>query len=131
MEFQYKKRLLCCALTASSILISTSSNAAGFALREQSTYGQGSSFAGIAAGGDISGSFWNPALIGEVENSEIQGSLSIVDVETDIETTGASNVIFQNLDDTGDVSDTTVVPYVYYANRINDQLAWGLSLIHI
>ena len=38
-----------------------SPQAGGFAIREQSAYGQGSSFAGIAAGGSLSSMFWNPA----------------------------------------------------------------------
>ncbi|MQA67450.1 MAG: transporter, partial [Alphaproteobacteria bacterium] len=37
--------------------------AGGFAIREQSVYGQGASFAGIAAGGALSGMFWNPAVM--------------------------------------------------------------------
>ena len=38
--------------------------AGGFAVREQSAYGLGSSFAGMAAPGDsISSMFWNPAAL--------------------------------------------------------------------
>ena len=128
MKNNIQKKLIYSALTVSSILITSSVNAAGFALREQSTYGQGSSFAGIAAGGDISGSFWNPALISEVETFEVQSGLSIINADTEIESTGSTNVIFQNLEETGDVGGTTPVPYYYLANRINEQWAWGLSL---
>ena len=40
--------------------------AGGFAIREQSTIGQGSSFAGVAAGaGGLSSLFWNPAISSE------------------------------------------------------------------
>jgi len=93
MKNNIQKKLIYSALTVSSILITSSVNAAGFALREQSTYGQGSSFAGIAAGGDISGSFWNPALVGEVETFEVQSGLSIINAETEIESTGSTNVM--------------------------------------
>jgi hypothetical protein len=34
-------------------------NAGGFAVHEQSVYGQGTSFAGIAAGGALSSMYWN------------------------------------------------------------------------
>ncbi len=128
MKYTPKKLLIYSALTASTVLTSTVVNAAGFALREQSAYGQGSSFAGVAAGGDISTSFWNPATIGEVEGSEIQGILNIINAESEIETTGASNVIYRDLNETGDVGGTTLVPNIYYASEINDKLAWGLSL---
>jgi long-chain fatty acid transport protein len=39
--------------------------AGGFAIREQSTVGQGGAFAGVAAGGSLSSLFWNPAVSSE------------------------------------------------------------------
>src|SRR5262245_62800538 len=45
------------------IIASAQANAGAFALREQSTYGQGTSFAGVAAGGSLSSMFWNPATM--------------------------------------------------------------------
>src|SRR3954452_7277515 len=45
------------------VLATGAANAGGFAVREQSAYGQGSSFAGIAAGGALSSMFWNPATV--------------------------------------------------------------------
>ncbi len=110
-------------------LAPTTANAAGFALREQSTYGQGMSFAGVAAGGDISTSFWNPANTSEVgESMEFSGQLSIIDAKTDIKTTGASNVIYGGLNETGDTGGTSAIPAIYFASRINEATAWGLSL---
>ena len=44
-------------------IASTQANAGGFAVREQSVYGQGTSFAGIAAGGALSSMYWNPATM--------------------------------------------------------------------
>ena len=51
--------------TALGILIiaTAQANAGAFAIREQSTYGQGTSFAGVAAGGSLSSMFWNPATM--------------------------------------------------------------------
>lgn len=46
-----------------ALTISSSAFAGGFAIREQSTEGQGASFAGIAAGGAPSSMFWNPATM--------------------------------------------------------------------
>lgn len=45
------------------IIATAQANAGAFALREQSTYGQGTSFAGVAAGGSVSSMFWNPAIL--------------------------------------------------------------------
>ena len=51
--------------TALGILIiaTAQANAGAFAIREQSTYGQGTSFAGVAAGGSLSSMFWNPSTM--------------------------------------------------------------------
>jgi long-chain fatty acid transport protein len=51
--------------TALGILIiaTAQAHAGAFAIREQSTYGQGTSFAGVAAGGSVSSMFWNPATM--------------------------------------------------------------------
>ena len=51
--------------TALGILIiaTAQANAGAFAIREQSVYGQGTSFAGVAAGGSLSSMFWNPATM--------------------------------------------------------------------
>jgi len=123
-----KKLLIVSSISASAILTSSIVSAAGFALREQSVYGQGSSFAGIAAGGDISSSFWNPATISEVNTSELQGALNIISSSTEIETTGSSNLIYANLEETGEVGGTAIIPNIYYGSRMNDKLSWGLSL---
>jgi len=122
------KTLLCNSLFASSALVTSVAGAAGFALKEQSAYGQGSSFAGVAAGGAISTSFWNPANTGEVKGTQVEGMASVISAETDIKTTGTSNYIYGALDDTGDVGGTSVIPAVYFATEATDSLAWGVSL---
>ena len=49
------------------LMIATAqASAGGFGIREQSAYGQGTSFAGIAAGGALSSMFWNPATMTQV-----------------------------------------------------------------
>src|SRR5262249_51248796 len=45
------------------IIATAQAHAGAFAIREQSTYGQGTSFAGVAAGGSLSSMFWNPATM--------------------------------------------------------------------
>ncbi|HET8973086.1 MAG TPA: outer membrane protein transport protein, partial [Pseudolabrys sp.] len=59
--------------TALGVLIvaTAQANAGAFAIREQSTYGQGTSFAGVAAGGSLSSMFWNPATM-----TQFQGIVS-------------------------------------------------------
>lgn len=122
-----KTRILLGALTASSVLTASVANATGFDLRTQSASGLGKGFAGVAAGGDISTSFWNPANISEAEGSDFQAVLNIIDGDASIESTGSSSVIFQNLEDTDNISGTNVTPSLYYANQVNNKWSWGLS----
>jgi long-chain fatty acid transport protein len=53
--------LLAYSALGALIAATVDANAGGFALSDQSTYGQGSSYAGVAAGGSLSSMFWNPA----------------------------------------------------------------------
>ncbi len=61
-----KAVLLACGGVGALIATTADANAGGFAVREQSAYGQGSSFAGVAAGGSLSSMFWNPATMTQV-----------------------------------------------------------------
>src|SRR5215813_4082944 len=49
-------------------------DAGGFAIREQSTVGQGDAFAGVAAGGALSSMFWNPATMTQTPGFGIEGN---------------------------------------------------------
>src|SRR5688572_12719191 len=57
-------------------IIAAEAHAGGFAVREQSAYGQGASFAGVAAGGDLSGMFWNPAVMTQFGGLQLSISAS-------------------------------------------------------
>ena len=67
-----KSILLGCTSAAVLLAATAAANAGGFALREQSAYGQGSSFAGIAAGGALSSMYWNPATITQFNGKTIE-----------------------------------------------------------
>ncbi len=57
-----KKTVLCGVSALAFAALAGDALAGGFAIREQSVKGQGSSFAGVAAGsGGLSSMFWNPA----------------------------------------------------------------------
>src|SRR3974390_572452 len=55
--------LLACGSLGVLIAASPAANAGGLGIREQSAYGEGPSYAGVAAGGDLSTMFWNPAVM--------------------------------------------------------------------
>lgn len=94
--------------------------AGGFAIREQSTYGQGSSFAGIAAGGALSSMFWNPATITQFDgmNSESGVSLIIPDAK---HTSGGATVVNNS-------GDMALVPGSYYSYQFNERFWAGLGI---
>src|SRR5262245_16133401 len=68
-----------CALSASTALftslafltITVEANAGGFGLREQSSSSLGAAFAGVAAGGDVSSMYWNPATMTQFNGKHI------------------------------------------------------------
>ena len=61
-----KAVLLACGGVGALIAATADANAGGFAIREQSAWGQGTSYAGVAAGGDLSAMFWNPATMTQI-----------------------------------------------------------------
>src|SRR6478736_958783 len=59
-------------------IASTQANAGGFAIHEQSVYGQGTSFAGIAAGGALSSMYWNPATMTQFAGKGLEVGASAI-----------------------------------------------------
>ena len=64
-----KTILLACGGVAALVAATGAANAGGFAVREQSAWGQGTSYAGVAAGGSLSAMFWNPATMTQIPAS--------------------------------------------------------------
>jgi long-chain fatty acid transport protein len=59
-----------------AVLLAAQAHAGGFAVREQSAYGMGSAYAGIAAGGALSAMFWNPATMTQMPGFSVEGDLA-------------------------------------------------------
>ena len=58
------------------VIATAQASAGGFGIREQSAYGQGTSFAGVAAGGALSSMFWNPATLTQVPGIQSETAVS-------------------------------------------------------
>ncbi|MGA0530670.1 OmpP1/FadL family transporter [Hansschlegelia sp. KR7-227] len=131
-------RLATAALTvALASGASTAAMAGAFGLREQSATGQGLSFAGMAAGGgdSISGMFWNPAVVNQVEHFQGEQHISAVlpssDVTVSDATKGGLSLITGGAaatGDGGDIGKNAVLASGYNAYRLNDKVAIGLSI---
>lgn len=115
------------------IIASTQVQAGGFALREQSAYGQGVSFAGVAAGGALSSMYWNPATITqyngkafEVDAAAILPKASHSYTSSTLGSSGLGPFGYnRNVSDSG---DDAVVPASYSSWQLNDRLWVGLSV---
>jgi long-chain fatty acid transport protein len=58
------------------VIATAQASAGGFGIREQSAYGQGTSFAGIAAGGALSSMYWNPATMTQVPGIQSESDVA-------------------------------------------------------
>jgi long-chain fatty acid transport protein len=103
-------------------------NAGGFAIREMSSYGQGSSYAGVAAGGDLSTMFWNPATLTQVPGIQAEAVATGV-FPYAANTPGAGTFApALLLGGTGNTADDAFVPSGYFSYQINPKLWLGASI---
>ncbi|MGA8935854.1 MAG: OmpP1/FadL family transporter [Pseudolabrys sp.] len=110
------------------VIASAQADAGGFAVREQSVYGQGSSFAGVAAGGALSSMFWNPATM-----TQFQGIVSETDVSgllpySSNTPLAGSSLLPAGFPGTSNVADAAFVPAGYTSYQLSPSLWLGLSI---
>jgi len=116
--------LACCGVAF--VAATGAANAGGFAIREQSAYGQGSSFAGIAAGGDLSSMFWNPAVLTQFPGT--QSSMTFTGILPYAEhSVGAGSTLSPPLGGAGNSAALAFVPGSYMSMQLNPDLWLGLS----
>jgi long-chain fatty acid transport protein len=130
MSFRGMKAvLLACSGIAALIAATADANAGGLAVREQSAWGQGSSFAGVAAGGSLSAMFWNPATMTQQAGFQSESVLSgILPYSANTPTSAAGLGTSLALGGTGNVAHAAIVPSIYYSYQFNDKLWLGLSV---
>src|SRR5262245_35430673 len=109
-------------LSSTLILVisaTTNASAGAFGLREQSTYGQGSSFAGVAACGSLSSMFWNPATMTQAPGKQFELSLSGIFPYASNTPASGSTLTALGFGGTGNVIDTVLLPAGYVSWQIN------------
>jgi long-chain fatty acid transport protein len=109
----------------------TTAQAGGFAVREQSAYGQGSSFAGMAAPGQsISSMYWNPAAVTIATGVTVEGNVTGVfpRSELDVDPSRSTLTGLGITGNGGNVSESGVVPAAYFAVPLTEQFFVGLSV---
>jgi long-chain fatty acid transport protein len=129
-----QRRMLASMFASTSVAIgariTTAEAAEAFALNE-SAYGQGSSFAGMAAPGDsISSMFWNPAAVTTVTSTTVEDVLTTFSPqsELDVDLTHSTLAGFGITGNGGDVGETGFAPAGYFAVPITDEFYFGMSV---
>ncbi len=113
--------------------------AGGFALREQSAYYQGMSFAGYGTTGpSISSMFWNPAtLTGAGAGWTVEAHNSLIVPKAEMNGTFTSSgvplppfaIVLPNSSvPSGDIANDAFIPASYAAYRLNDRAVFGISV---
>lgn len=130
-----KAHLLAAAAVVAAVTAPGAAGAAGYALKEQSVSGQGTSFAGVTAGGngDASAMFFNPAAMGLVQGNQIvqtfTGVLPYSKAESVSATRarGAGGSTIAGRTDVGDAANDAIVPAGYFVYSVSNDLKLGLS----
>ncbi|EFO30823.1 membrane protein involved in aromatic hydrocarbon degradation [Roseibium sp. TrichSKD4] len=131
-----KNTILLASTAVAAIMVAETATAGGFALREQSSYYQGMSFAGNATSGpSISSMFWNPAAItGAKDGLTVEAHNSLIVPNSDVSgtfTPGTMATINGYSSSTvpgGDIGLDAWIPASYAAYRLNDQLVFGIGI---
>jgi long-chain fatty acid transport protein len=106
-------------------------NAGALAVHEQSAFGQGASYAGVAAGGSLSTMFWNPAVM--TQFSGVQSASSYTGFYPSVKNTPAagstyfgSPFVVQGA--TNNTYQEALIPAGYFSYQLTPQLWLGMSL---
>lgn len=121
----------CVVAVLSGGVASTAAIAGGLAVREQSAQYQGSSFAGAAAGGALSSSFWNPAAISQSGSGlQSESAYSLVIPNASV-TAFPGTQLNGGSDPVGEAVSfgrLAAVPASYHAYRLNSRTVVGLAI---
>jgi len=122
-------RLACVSAAAlfAGAALTNDASAGSFGVREQSAYFQGMSFAGTAAGGDISSMFWNSAATATLPGFNTYSSATIAFGDADLTATdGALNGL--GLSRSANVGTDALIPSSYASYQLSDRLYAGFAL---
>lgn len=126
----FRTALLGSAALAALGLQADSAIAGGFAVREQSAYAQGSSFAGAAANNTLSAMFWNAAAAANLQGLNAESNYSLIIPQADINVvTGPAPFLAGDRD--ADIGILAIVPASYLNYQFKDfdpRLFLGLGI---
>jgi long-chain fatty acid transport protein len=110
-------------------IASTQASAGGFAVHEQSVYGQGTSFAGIAAGGALSSMYWNPATMTQFPGKGLEvGASALFPYASNTPLPGSTLFGTAAGGGTLDTGNDALVANGYFTYQFSPNLWLGMSL---
>jgi len=122
--FLFTSTALALAVTASA------AHAGAFAIREQSAYFQGTSFAGYGtSGATISAMYWNPAsLIGAQKGWTIETHGSLIVPYAELDGTLSGGAVGTSSIGSGDIASDAFVPATYISYRPDEKWVFGVGI---
>ncbi|MFC3284307.1 OmpP1/FadL family transporter [Litchfieldella rifensis] len=130
MQNKFNKLSIAVAI-ASTALVSSQAQAAGFQVREQSAKTLANAFSNAAAGAeDASFMAHNPAAIGNIDGTQVTGGLSYIDADFELRNGEASSAFGfpYGSDASGQGGETAWVPSFAAKTQLNDQFDLGLAI---
>jgi long-chain fatty acid transport protein len=100
-------------------------NAGALAVHEQSAFGQGASYAGVAAGGSLSTMFWNPAVM--TQFAGVQSASSYTAFLPSVKNTPSAGT-YLTLGGTENTYQAALIPAGYMSYQLTPNLWLGMSL---
>lgn len=130
MSWANKKTVLFASTAVALSMVAGAAHAGGFALREQSSYYQGMSFAGYGTtGGGISSMYWNPAsLMGAQKGLTVEAHNTGLFPVSEVNGTLSGGFLGTSSIGSGDLASDAFIPASYAAYRLNDQLIFGVGI---
>lgn len=118
------------SLAVLSTLAGVPAHAEGYKLFEQSVSSMGNAYAGRGAQlTDATLVYSNPAAITALDGAQLSGGLNLISAKTNYRNASAQSANGQSVigRSEGANSLNEVVPFVFYANKVSEQLSWGIG----
>jgi len=111
-------------------LLAGGAQAGGFGIIEQSGSFLGTSFAGVAAGGDLSSMYWNPAALVTVQGTNSEDHITAGRQNASVQAGPGSTLLGAPgvNSNSGNIYPDAVIPISYFGHQINDNLYFGVGL---
>ncbi|WP_434051131.1 MAG: OmpP1/FadL family transporter [Roseibium sp.] len=130
MKWANKNTILFASTAIAFSIAATGAQAGAFAIREQSAYFQGTSFAGYGTSGEtISAMYWNPAaLIGAQMGWTVETHGSVIIPNSEINGTLSGGFLGSSSIGSGDIGLDAVVPATYISYRPDEKWVFGVGI---